>query len=294
MVDGGSTDRTVEVVQQRAAQDARVRLLRNPGRIQSAGLGARPRRASRGPGRSSGSTPARSSSPTTSPGASSCSTPRAPPRSAAGWSPARPPRRSPGGSPWPTGRGGVRGRRGSTGAGEPGPADTVYLGAFDASWLRKVGGWAPDLPTNEDWELNYRLRQAGGVVWLDPVPRGRLPAPRHAAAPSPASTSATGGARPPWCAATPRASCPGRWRRRCWPRRASSPCWPAPPCCVARPAWRCSPTSAWCSAARPGFPPLRPSGARRPRRRSSCTGRGPRGPGSAPSRRTGAARGTRP
>lgn len=52
--------------------------------------------------------------------------------------------------------------------GEPGPVDTVYLGSFQRAWLDKVGGWAEDVGVNEDYELNYRIRKAGGTVWLDP------------------------------------------------------------------------------------------------------------------------------
>lgn len=52
--------------------------------------------------------------------------------------------------------------------GEPGSVDTVYLGSFQRAWLDKVGGWAEDVGVNEDYELNYRIRQAGGTVWLDP------------------------------------------------------------------------------------------------------------------------------
>ncbi|MBI3942631.1 MAG: glycosyltransferase family 2 protein [Chloroflexi bacterium] len=48
------------------------------------------------------------------------------------------------------------------------PVDTVYLGAFPANLLRQVGGYAPDLIRNQDYELNYRLRQAGGTILLNP------------------------------------------------------------------------------------------------------------------------------
>lgn len=51
--------------------------------------------------------------------------------------------------------------------GSSGPAETVYLGAFRAGRVRSLGGWAEDVGVNEDFELNHRVRQAGGVVWLD-------------------------------------------------------------------------------------------------------------------------------
>jgi succinoglycan biosynthesis protein ExoA len=52
--------------------------------------------------------------------------------------------------------------------GTEGPVDTVYLGAFDAEVLRQVGGFDETLQRNQDYELNWRLRQAGHVVWFDP------------------------------------------------------------------------------------------------------------------------------
>ena len=49
-----------------------------------------------------------------------------------------------------------------------GPVDTVPFGAFDRRWLQRVGAFNEDLLTNEDYEYNYRIRQAGGQIWLDP------------------------------------------------------------------------------------------------------------------------------
>lgn len=49
-----------------------------------------------------------------------------------------------------------------------GPADTVYLGAFTREALEEAGGFDPLLRRNQDYELNYRLRRAGKVVWYDP------------------------------------------------------------------------------------------------------------------------------
>ncbi|HSU74316.1 MAG TPA: glycosyltransferase family 2 protein [Terrabacter sp.] len=63
---------------------------------------------------------------------------------------------------------GVGGARFHTG-GEPGPADTVYLGVFRREWLTAAGGYDPRFTRAQDWELNYRIRQAGGVVWFDPA-----------------------------------------------------------------------------------------------------------------------------
>lgn len=49
-----------------------------------------------------------------------------------------------------------------------GPAESAYMGVMRADALREVGGFDETLRRGEDWELNYRLRQAGHVVWLDP------------------------------------------------------------------------------------------------------------------------------
>jgi glycosyltransferase involved in cell wall biosynthesis len=52
--------------------------------------------------------------------------------------------------------------------GKAGPADTVYLGVFDKAALLAVGGYDERFTRAQDWELNFRLRQAGGVIWFDP------------------------------------------------------------------------------------------------------------------------------
>jgi len=62
------------------------------------------------------------------------------------------------------GHGGAAYRSGAQG----GPVDTVYLGAFRADALRMVDGYDERLTTNQDAELNERLRRAGGTVWLAP------------------------------------------------------------------------------------------------------------------------------
>ena len=65
------------------------------------------------------------------------------------------------------GHGGAAYRSGAAGT-EGGPVDTVYLGAFRADALHHVGGYDERFLTNQDAELNERLRRAGGTVWLDP------------------------------------------------------------------------------------------------------------------------------
>jgi hypothetical protein len=52
---------------------------------------------------------------------------------------------------------------------EEGPAESAYLGVMDAAVLRQVGGYDGTLRRGEDWELNFRLRNAGHLVWFDPA-----------------------------------------------------------------------------------------------------------------------------
>ena len=78
----------------------------------------------------------------------------------------------------PLGAGGARYRRG----GVAGPADTVFLGVFDRGALELAGGFDETLERNQDYELNWRLRQLGRTVWFDPGlevryrPRGSIAA----------------------------------------------------------------------------------------------------------------------
>ena len=57
--------------------------------------------------------------------------------------------------------------------GPPGPTDTVYLGVFRRAALERVGGFDETLIRNQDYELNWRIRDTGGVVWFDPQLRVR-------------------------------------------------------------------------------------------------------------------------
>lgn len=52
--------------------------------------------------------------------------------------------------------------------GEAGPALTVYLGCFRRSALDRVGGYDESMVRAQDWEMNLRIRQTGGVVWFTP------------------------------------------------------------------------------------------------------------------------------
>ena len=56
-------------------------------------------------------------------------------------------------------------------SGQPGAVDTVPFGAYPRAWLERVGPYDETLLTNEDYEYNVRLRQAGGLIWFDPAIR---------------------------------------------------------------------------------------------------------------------------
>ncbi|MBN1668278.1 MAG: glycosyltransferase family 2 protein [Anaerolineales bacterium] len=46
--------------------------------------------------------------------------------------------------------------------------DTVAFGAYDRGLVAEIGPYDESLLTNEDYEFNTRIRQAGGTVWFDP------------------------------------------------------------------------------------------------------------------------------
>ncbi len=47
--------------------------------------------------------------------------------------------------------------------------DTVPFGAFHRDTLEKVGLFDENLLSNEDYELNVRLKKSGGRIWMDPA-----------------------------------------------------------------------------------------------------------------------------
>jgi succinoglycan biosynthesis protein ExoA len=55
--------------------------------------------------------------------------------------------------------------------GEPGPADTAYMGVFLREAIQAVGGYNEAIQIAEDWELNHRIRAAGGLIWFQPAMR---------------------------------------------------------------------------------------------------------------------------
>jgi len=64
--------------------------------------------------------------------------------------------------------------------GQEGPAPTVYLGAFTRSTLDRVGGYDESMVRAQDWEMNLRIRESGGLIWFTPKmlvtyrPRGSI------------------------------------------------------------------------------------------------------------------------
>jgi GT2 family glycosyltransferase len=61
-----------------------------------------------------------------------------------------------------------------------GPAETVFPGMWPREVLERVGLFDPELVRNQDDELSYRIRAAGGQIWYDPrlvvayEPRGSI------------------------------------------------------------------------------------------------------------------------
>jgi len=64
----------------------------------------------------------------------------------------------------PLGAGDARYRIG----GKAGPVETVPFGAFRREWIERIGPFNENMLTNEDYEYNTRIREAGGLVWFDP------------------------------------------------------------------------------------------------------------------------------
>ncbi|MEW2180890.1 glycosyltransferase family 2 protein [Streptomyces sp. NPDC005406] len=52
--------------------------------------------------------------------------------------------------------------------GQAGPAETVFLGVFRREALEKADGYNIEFIRAQDWELNFRIREAGGLIWFSP------------------------------------------------------------------------------------------------------------------------------
>jgi succinoglycan biosynthesis protein ExoA len=52
--------------------------------------------------------------------------------------------------------------------GSAGPSESVYLGTFRREAIEGVGGYDERYLRGEDWEMNHRIREAGGLIWFQP------------------------------------------------------------------------------------------------------------------------------
>jgi succinoglycan biosynthesis protein ExoA len=52
--------------------------------------------------------------------------------------------------------------------GRPGAVDSVYLGVYRRDAIDQVGGYDETGQRAEDWDLNHRIRLAGGLIWFQP------------------------------------------------------------------------------------------------------------------------------
>ena len=48
------------------------------------------------------------------------------------------------------------------------PTDSVYLGVYRREAIEQAGGYDEEMLRAEDWELNYRIRSGGGLIWFIP------------------------------------------------------------------------------------------------------------------------------
>jgi cellulose synthase/poly-beta-1,6-N-acetylglucosamine synthase-like glycosyltransferase len=165
VVDGGSVDRTVELVKAMAAEDARVEILHNP-------AGIIPRSLNLALGAARGTWLVRVDAHATVP---ATYVERIVEHFRSG--------------DW----GGVGGRKDGVGTGpvgeaiaaamasrfgvgnsayhyatEPAEAEHIPFGAYPVALARELGGWDERLRVNQDFEFDFRVRQAGHKLLLDP------------------------------------------------------------------------------------------------------------------------------
>jgi len=163
---GPSSDRSTEIARRLAGADARVRLVDNPGRDIPIGLNAAVR-ASRHPvvvrvdahSELTADYTRRGIDALRAVGAANVGGVMR----AAGRTPVQSAIASAYNSPYGLGGGAYHGD------GEPGRAESAYLGIFRREAIDAVDGYDPGIRRGEDWELNLRIRNAGGIVWFDPA-----------------------------------------------------------------------------------------------------------------------------
>ena len=164
VVDGDSTDRTAAIVQAMAQTDARVRLLHNPARMQARALNLALDVAR-------GDVIVRVDGHTiiTPDYVSRCVTHLR----QTGADNVGGPQRAVGMTLW--GRAVAAAHRSSFGipsrfrvGSHAGYVDTVYMGAWPRDVFDRVGRFDESVGVHEDYEFNYRIRRAGGRVYLTP------------------------------------------------------------------------------------------------------------------------------
>ena len=160
-----STDRTEQIAEELAAQDGRVRVVRNPACITPAGLNAAIAEAKHqvivrvdghgilSPGYIQRAVELLEETGAANVGGMMAARGETPFEQAVARAYTR-----------PLGLGGGRFHIG----GEPGPVDSVYLGVFRRDVLERLGAFDETFVRAQDWELNYRIRQAGETIWFSP------------------------------------------------------------------------------------------------------------------------------
>lgn len=166
VVDGGSTDRTREIVARLGHEFPRLRLIDNPARLQSAGINLAVATLARPPHRVLLRADAHAAYP---PGYAMRAADLLVARGCASVVVAMDARgegcfqRA---AAWivdtPLGSGGSAHRGGRRSA----EVDHGHHAAISLDWFRRVGGYDPAFSHNEDAELDHRLRAAGGRIWL--------------------------------------------------------------------------------------------------------------------------------
>ena len=78
------------------------------------------------------------------------------------------------------------------GAAGPG-GDRLPRARSGATPLERQGGYDEEFIRAQDWELNFRIRAAGGLIWFSPEPQASTTGPGPACGPSPGSTTTTAG-----------------------------------------------------------------------------------------------------
>lgn len=165
VADGGSTDGTREIVDQAALADRRIRLVDNPKRLQAAGINRAVRQAD-----ARVDTIVRVDAHSHYPADYVERIVKAFDTSGAQMVATR--LRSVGRTCFQRGVAAASNSRMGSGSsahrigGRPGFVDHGHHAGIDRSLFQRIGGYDESFVTNEDAELDYRIRRAGGLIWL--------------------------------------------------------------------------------------------------------------------------------